>query len=412
MYQLNGNLDVIVLTIGTEERVTRELLAVVNMRNWSSSAFHFDRYLTSLRHPSIGQYISSAHGCIAFVDYDRNPDEAAETAQYLSKVFPGKVLIVAVGKRPTSAVILAAMRAGCSEYFTKFSAQQELDVILDRFQESCFTEMESHATNGSVLSILGAKGGMGATSVAVHLAAFLAQYHQRKTLLIDQQQMLGHACVYLGVDGEHHTLSEVVRNLKRMDSELLRGFVAHHPSGLHVLSSPDASISHEPVDAQEFARTVEFLRGEYDYIIMDCDRRQPDLWPSIANASAEILMVTTPEVAAVRDLSRIADGLVVTEGTSSKLKVILNRYTAPHAVAAEQIEKVLKLPIALKLPDSPGEMVHASNSGNTLKFPGPSQLATALHGWSSKLADINAKTSPARKEEKTASRWRQLIPAW
>lgn len=412
MYQLNGNLDVIVLTIGTEERVTRELLAVVNMRNWSSSAFHFDRYLTSLRHPSIGQYISSAHGCIAFVDYDRNPDEAAETAQYLSKVFPGKVLIVAVGKRPTSAVILAAMRAGCSEYFTKFSAQQELDVILDRFQESCFTEMESHATNGSVLSILGAKGGMGATSVAVHLAAFLAQYHQRKTLLIDQQQMLGHACVYLGVDGEHHTLSEVVRNLKRMDSELLRGFVAHHPSGLHVLSSPDASISHEPVDAQEFARTVEFLRGEYDYIIMDCDRRQPDLWPSIADASAEILMVTTPEVAAVRDLSRIADGLVVTEGTSSKLKVILNRYTAPHAVAAEQIEKVLKLPIALKLPDSPGEMVHASNSGNTLKFPGPSQLATALHGWSSKLADINAKTSPARKEEKTASRWRQLIPAW
>ncbi|MEG9431145.1 AAA family ATPase [Terriglobus sp. ADX1] len=412
MYQLNGNLDVIVLTIGTEERVTRELLEVVNMRNWSSSAFHFDRYLTSLRHPSIGQYISSAHGCIAFVDYDRNPDEAAETAQYLSKVFPGKVLIVAVGKRPTSAVILAAMRAGCSEYFTKFSAQQELDVILDRFQESCFTEMESHATNGSVLSILGAKGGVGATSVAVHLAAFLAQYHQRKTLLIDQQQMLGHACVYLGVDGEHHTLAEVVRNLKRMDSELLRGFVAHHPSGLHVLSSPDASISHEPVDAQEFARTVEFLRGEYDYIIMDCDRRQPDLWPSIANASSEILMVTTPEVAAVRDLSRIADGLVVTEGTSSKLKVILNRYTAPHAVAAEQIEKVLKLPIALKLPDSPGEMVHASNSGNTLKFPGPSQLATALHGWSSKLADINAKPAPARKEEKTASRWRQLMPAW
>lgn len=412
MYQLNGNLDVVVLTIGTEERVTRELIEAVNMRNWSSSVFHFDRYLTALRHPSIGQYISSSHGCIAFVDYDRNPDEAAKTAQYLSKVFPGKVLIVAVGKRPTSAAILAAMRAGCSEYFIKNSSQQELDVILDRFQDFCFTEMESHATHGAVLSILGAKGGVGATSVAVHLAAFLAQYHQRKTLLIDQQQMLGHVCVYLGIDGEHHTLAEVVGNLKRMDSELLHSFVAHHPSGLHVLSSPDASTSHEPVVTQEFVRTIEFLRGEYDYIILDCDRRQPDLWPSIANASSEILMVTTPEVAAVRDLSRIADGLVVTEGTSSKLKVILNRYTAPHAVAPEQIEKVLKLPIALKLPDSPGEMVHASNSGNTLKFPGPSQLATALHGWSSKLADINAKPTPARKEEKIASRWRQVMPAW
>jgi len=412
MYQLNGTLDVVVLTIGTEERVTRELLEAVNMRNWSSSAFHFDRYLTALRHPSVGQYISSSHGCIAFVDYDRNPDEAAETAQYLSKTFPGKVLIVAVGKRPTSAAILAAMRAGCSEYFIKNASQQELDVILDRFQDYCFAETESHATHGVVLSILGAKGGVGATSIAVHLAAFLAQYHQRKTLLIDQQQMLGHVCVYLGIDGEHHTLAEVVGNLKRMDSELLHGFVAHHPSGLHVLSSPDASTRHDPAVTQEFVRTIEFLRGEYDYIILDCDRRQPDLWPSIANASSEILMVTTPEVAAVRDLARIADGLVVTEGTSSKLKVILNRYTAPHAVAPEQIEKVLKLPIALKLPDSPGEVVHASNSGNTLKFPGPSQLATALHGWSSKLADVNAKPTPARKEEKIASRWRQVIPAW
>ncbi|WP_198137588.1 AAA family ATPase [Terriglobus sp. TAA 43] len=412
MYQLNGTLDVVVLTIGTEERVTRELLDVVNMRNWSSSAFHFERYLTSLRHPSIGQYISSSNGCLAFVDYDRNPDEAAETAQYLSKVYPGKVLIVAVGKRPSSTAILVAMRAGCSEYFTKHSPPQELDVLLDRFQQQCFTEVESHATNGAVLSVLGAKGGVGATSIAVHLATYLAQYHQRKTLLIDQQQMLGHACVYLGIDGEHHTLGEVVRNLKRMDSELLRGFVAHHFSGLDVLSSPDASSDQDLVPPQEFVRTLEFLRGEYDYVILDCDRRQPDLWPSLATASSEILMVATPEVAAVRDLSRIADGLVVTEGTSSKLKVILNRYNAPHALAADQIENVLKLPIALKLQDSPGEMVFASNSGKTLKYPGPSQLATALHGWSSKLADINAKPASARKQDKSVSRWRQLMPAW
>lgn len=412
MYQTNGTLDVVALTIGTEERVTRELLDAVNMRTWSSSAFHFERYLTSLRHPSIGQYIASSNGCLAFVDYDRNPDEAAETAQYLSKAFPGKVLIVAVGKRPSSTTILAAMRAGCSEYFTKHSSQQELDVLLDRFQAYCFKEVEGHSTNGTVLSILGAKGGVGSTSIAVHLAAYLAQYHHKKTLLIDQQQMLGNACVYLGIDGEHHTLGEFVRNLKRMDSELLRGFVAHHFSGLDVLSSPDVSTSQEPVPALEFVRALEFLRGEYDYIVLDCDRRQPDLWPSLANTASEILMVTTPEVAAVRDLSRIADGLVVTEGTSSKLKVILNRHNAPHAVAADQIEKVLKLPIALKLQDSPGEMVFSSNSGKTLKFPGPSQLATELHGWSSKYADVGAKPVLARKEEKAASRWRQLIPAW
>ncbi|MEK6398294.1 MAG: AAA family ATPase [Terriglobus sp.] len=411
MYHSTGTLDVVVLTIGTEERVTQELLHAVNMRNWSTSAFQFDRYLTAPRRPSIGQYIASSHGCLAFVDYDRNPDEAAETATYLSKVFPGKVLVVAVGKKPSSNTILAAMRAGCSEYFTKHSPQAELDVILDRFQDSCFTEMESTA-NGAVLSVIGAKGGVGATSVAVHLATFLAQHQNRRTLLVDQQQMLGHACVYLGIDGEHHTLPEAVRNLKRMDSELLYGFVAHHPSGLDVLSSPDGTTGQEVIAPQELARTIEFLRGEYDYIIMDCDRRQVDMWPSVVHASSEILLVTTPEVAAVRDLSRVADGLVVTENASPKLKVVLNRYNAPHAVGAEQIEKVLKLPIAIKLPDSPAEMVHASNSGNTLKYPGSSQLASALHAWSSKLAGGHVKPTPPRKEDKVGPRWRQLMPAW
>lgn len=412
MHHIHGTLDVVVLTIGTEERVTQELLGAVNMRNWSTSAFHFERYLTAPRRPSIGQYIQSAHGCLAFVDYDRNPEEAAETATYLSKLFAGKMLVVAVGKKPTSAAILGAMRTGCSEYFTKHSPQQELDIILDRFQESCFVEIENSTANGAVLSILGAKGGVGATSVAVHLATFLAQYHQRRTLLIDQQQMLGHACVYLGMDGEHYTLAEAVRNLKRMDSELLYGFVAHHSSGLDVLSSPDASTGHEPIAPQEFARTIEFLRGEYDYIIVDCDRRQPELWPSLVNASTDVLMVATPEVAAVRDLSRIADGLLLTEASSPKQKVILNRYNAPYAVAADQIEKVLKLPIALKLPDTPAEMVHATNSGSTLRYPGSSQFASALHAWSGKLAGVHAKPAPTPKAEKAGSRWRQLMPAW
>ncbi|MEZ2347763.1 AAA family ATPase [Terriglobus sp. RCC_193] len=413
MYHLNGTLDVVMLTIGTDARVTQELLDAVNTRNWSSTAFHFDRYLTTPRRPSVGQYIASSDGCLAFVDYDANPEEAAETSLYLSRVFPGKVLIVAIGKRMTSPAILAAMRAGCSEYLAKHSPQSELDILLDRFQEYCLTEIGSTAASGTVLSILGAKGGVGATSVAVHLAALIAQQHQRRTLLIDQQQILGHACVYLGIASDSHTLVEAVRNLRRMDSELLYGFVAHHPSGLDVLSSPDSSIGEHVIHPQEFARTIEFLRGEYDYIIVDCDRRQLDTWPAIANASSEIFLVTTPDVAAVRDLSRIADGLVITEGAASKLKIALNRYNAPQAVAAEQIEKVLKLPIVVKLPDSPAEMAHAANSGNTLKFSEDSPLAASLQTWSGKVAGMDAKPASGKNDHKKASaRWRQLLPAW
>lgn len=412
MYHLNGSLDVVVLTIGTDPEVTTELLGAVNTRAWSTSAFHFDRYFTAPRRPSIGQYIASSSGCVAFVDYDRCPEEAAETSRYLARAFPGKVLSIAVGKRSTSTTILNAMRAGCSEYYAKHSPASALDVVFDRFEASCFTEMESSDAGGTILAAISAKGGVGTTSVAVHLAAFIAERHGKRTLLIDQQQKLGHACVYLGVDGGNYTFAETVRNLKRMDSELLHGFVAHHSSGLEVLSSPDTAADSEPMNPQEFARTLEFLRGEYDYIIVDCDRRQADLLSSVVHAASEVFLIATPQVAPVRDLSRLIDSLLIAEHSADKLKVVINRYNAPQAIALDQIEKALKLPVAVKLPDCPTEMIHAANTGNILQHSGSGELPAALSRWSDRIAGIAAKPAPKQKEQKILSRWRQVMPAW
>ena len=63
---------------------------------------------------------------------------------------------------------------------------------------------------------------------------------------------------------------EVVRNVGRLDSELLRGFVAKHTSGLEVLSSADLCGGEIPVESYAVSRTLEFLSMEYDYVILDC----------------------------------------------------------------------------------------------------------------------------------------------
>jgi pilus assembly protein CpaE len=259
--------------------------------------------------------------------------------------------------------------------------------------------------------LLGAKGGVGTTTLAVHLGVYLAQLHGKRTLLIDQHVELGHACIYLGIDGGGHHLSEVTRNLDRMDSELLQGFVAKHKSGLEILSSPD---SHTSVvfHADEIASTLEFLRGEYDFIIVDCDRSQPELHPTLAHAATQFYVVGTPEIAAIRDLSRTVDKLLVLDNVADKVQIVVNRFNTPFAITREQVEHALKLPVSITIPnDFPG-LVRAANIGEPIVPESSHVLATAMTKWADAIAGIEGQCRPRRGERKLLSMWRQTMPAW
>ena len=88
------------------------------------------------------------------------------------------------------------------------------------------------ATPGTIVSLMGVKGGVGTTSIAVQLAATISKVYGKRTLLVDAHPELGHACIYLGLDAERSHFANVVQNVNRLDSELLRGFVVRHALGL------------------------------------------------------------------------------------------------------------------------------------------------------------------------------------
>jgi pilus assembly protein CpaE len=404
-------LDVVMLTIAIDGEVIGKLTKAIAMRAWNVSTFQLDAYISPSRRPSMGPRIRSSAACVAFVDFDRTPEDAAETTRYLTQTFHGKVMIIAVGRNPSSQTILSAMRAGCSEFLSKETLTPTLDSVFDRIDNLHAVEQDQLTKRGAIHALLGAKGGVGTTTLAVHLGVYLAQLHGKRTLLIDQHVELGHACIYLGIDGEGHHLSEVTRNLNRMDSELLQGFVAKHKSGLEILSSPD---SHTPsiFYEDEIANTLEFLRGEYDFIIVDCDRSQPELHPVLAHAATQFYVVGTPEIAAIRDLSRTVDKLLVLDNVTEKVQIVVNRFDTPFAITREQVEHVLKLPVSITIPnDFPG-LVRSTNVGEPIMPESPHVLATAMTRWADAVAGTEGQRKPRRGERKLLSMWRQTMPAW
>jgi len=391
-----------VITICADPRVAEQFVEAVERKPWLLIAANFEGYISAQRRPYISPELKSAHASIALVDFDHDPEQALESIKFLRQVFP-RIMVVALAADRAPELLLMAMRAGCNEFLPKpFNPGALVDTV-DQMEGLFVVPEVIDEPKGTVISFFGAKGGVGTTTLAVHLAMYLGQCQGKKTLLIDTHDELGHVCVYLGLDGTRYHFHEVVRNVDRLDSELLRGYVARHASGLEVLSSPDVCGGGRPIDADSVRKTLEFLRGEYDYVILDCETDLDELTMTMIEASSCTYIVATPEIGAVRDLSRYVDSLIQHDFTTDKISVVINRFSSRYAVNVEQIEKAIRLPVAIKLPNAYMDLVRAVNLGDPIPPSRKGDFPQQFVRWAATLVGasqtpLTATTTVKKKE--------------
>jgi pilus assembly protein CpaE len=405
-------LNVAVVTVCVERLATDQLLHAVDAMPWIVSSSSFDTYISASRRPSLGIDLRSVDACIAVVNFDINPTLAAETAIYLTQTIDSRLIVIALTKDTDPAMLLSAMRAGCSELLSAPLQPTAITQMLHRIAQVWLTSTMQGKPGGSVISLFGAKGGVGTTTLATHLAMYLVQCHGKKTLLIDNHPELGHVCIYLGIDGSRYHFHELVRNVPRLDSELLKGFVATHSSGLEILSSPDICGQSKTMDAALVTKTIEFLRGEYDYVILDCATPFDESNLAAVHLSEHVYLVATPDFGAIRDLSRCIDRLDQSDGVADKLKVVVNRLMPSQAIGADQIQKAVKLPVSIRIPEDLKELTQVMNLGKTLSIKSKSAFSAQIVKWSEKLAGTPHQVVVEGKEKKFFTMWHktQLHP--
>lgn len=394
----NSTLAIALLTVGLERDLTDKIVQSASEHRWTVSHDDFSEYVSAVRRPAISADAKSADLVIAIIDFDRDPQGASETASYLQQLFFGRFFAAALSSSSEADLLLAAMRAGCNEVLHSPLDGRQLADTFDRLERQWSANTGRTRTTGHILSFFGAKGGVGTTTVAVTLAYFLVRQKNKKVLLIDNHPEFGHVCLYLGLDGTRYHFDELIRNVNRLDSTLLRGFIARHSSGLEVLSSPETHDLTRTVDPDALERTLEFLRGEYDYILLDCDTNLEEASLAVMDRSDQIYLVATPDIGAIRDLSRYIDGLSRNESTSSRLHIIINRHSSHGAIAVEQIEKAIRVPVEVRLCNAYTECQRAINVGEPIGPDKKSEISTQFLRWVSILTgDETPKAQPARK---------------
>ncbi len=356
----------------------------------SSFVGEFHEYFNGERRPQFAPSLKSASSSVALVDCDPDPELALETMERLRSVSLKNLSIVAFSSKVDANYLLRAMRAGCNEFLHKPASAPALSEALQRFLSAGLADLAGHRRSGRVLCFYGAKGGVGTTTLAVHLASNLVRRHQKRTLLIDHHHELGHIALYLGLEVSPYHFDKLIDNVDRLDADLLEGFVVKHSSGLEVLASPDGCAPDHTSGAEEVQLVLNFLRTQYDYIIIDSSMTYNDLIPPILRASNEVILVSTPDVASLRDLSRRVEHLSLLESSTTKLRIVINRSTSDDAVTGEQIEAALRFPVWTAIPNNYAELLRSINSGEPISPQNRSPFAQQINKWTDKLVSASA----------------------
>lgn len=377
-------------TVCTDTSTVETAMAAAFNIPGTQFAGEFREYVTANRRPQFSPVLKNARSCVALIDFDQDCELALQTVARLHQIFLNKISIVGLGQQLDAGILLRAVRNGCTEFLTKPMSDVDLSTALNRFQVARTIDVEPPSSIGRVIAFVGAKGGVGTTMLAVHLAIHLVGQHGKKTLLVDQKPQLGHVALYLGLrDSEYH-FDDLLRNAERLDADLLKGFTVRHRSGLDVIASPEMPAGVYEAKGDDLGRVTQFLRREYDFILIDAAAPFDEPEASIVHRSDEIYVVTTPDVAAVRDLARVVEILSIPEASMSKLRVVVNRLTAADSITANEIEKLIKFPTSVAVPNNYSELLRAINEGEPISPAKRCDFNQAVERWANRLTEETA----------------------
>jgi pilus assembly protein CpaE len=293
-------------------------------------------------------------------------------------------MLVALDITAQPETILAAMRAGANE-FLYLPLGANLRKAVARRAEVRVRPRENNRPSGKVLGFLAAKGGCGATTIACHLAVELGRVSAQRaehSLLADLDLQSGIVGFLMKVKSPYSVL-DAVENLHRLDTSYWNALVSAEWPGLEIISAPSGYLPKDPVPGESLGKVVTFARAHYAWTVVDLGCILNLSTITVIEEIDDIYLITTLEVPALHQ-AKLAVQTLVNAGFGNRLHVILNRTPQRPDVTAEELERILGLPIDTMLPNDYYALYDAFCKGKLL--PPGSHLSRQMSSFAMRLA--------------------------
>jgi pilus assembly protein CpaE len=311
--------------------------------------------------------VQQSHPDLAVVALDADHGKALQLICHLAAEAPD-LPILAVSGRGDGQSILQALRSGAREFLTQPVVLEELLIALGRLRQSRVLG-NGHSANGAAkadslsIAVIGSRGGVGCTSLAVNLGCTLAQDKSLNVALIDLDLALGDADVALDLMPDY-TLADVALNIDRLDMTFLRRSLSKHATGLSLLPHPvqleDVGLIHE----DHLQRVIGLLKASYSQLIFDLSKRFTPTDLASMRMADVILLVAQLELTSLRNVVRMMHSLGTEEGLGEKVKIVLNRVGAAETeITLKKAEETIGQSVFWQIPNDTKAMVGSRNAG-------------------------------------------------
>ncbi len=202
---------------------------------------------------------------------------------------------------------------------------------------------------GQVITVFSTKGGVGKTFVSANLAVSLAQNTDGKVALVDLDLDFGNAALALNVI-PRYTISDVVNEIRNLDQELIESYLIAHRSGIKLLAANSQPQMAEFINAEHIEIIIKVLQSAYDYVVIDMPARFYDPVDPAFHEADLLFLVTTQDVATLRNLKASLAALNSLNYPKHKIKMLLNKAESRSEIKPKDVETTLNSEIYGILP--------------------------------------------------------------
>lgn len=340
----------------------------------------------------------------AIIALDSDPQRGLQLIQQLAREAP-MMAILAVSSRTDGPFILQTLRSGAREFLTQPIQFEELLGAIDRIRSTApgvggypgqaegvpsgaMSVKTSAPTACKVIAVLGSRGGVGTTSLAVNLGCALAADKENKVVLVDIDLALGDSDVTLDIMPSY-TLADVAMNIAEIDQKFLKGALSRHETGLYLLPHPVQLDDVGMVTDEHLQRLISLLRAGHTHVILDLSKSfRPTDFVALQAADL-ILLVAQLELTSIRNCVRLMATLGSAEGLVDKIHLVMNRVGGDdQQISPERAEKTINRRIFWTIANDAKAMLGSRNAGKPLIAFAPKskvcqqvqQLALVLSG--------------------------------
>lgn len=293
---------------------------------------------------------------VILVGIEEPPARALQTIESLAELLPDSP-IVAYSSQTDAESARRAVVSGARDYLTK---PLKIPEMINAVQTALSQQERRHAlltgepiatpkSAGMVITVFGAKGGIGKTTLATNLATAFMTVNAGNAVLVDVDTVFGDAAMMLDVPAEM-SLVDAAARIEELDRDSMAKCLVHHHSGLNVLPAPFEPTDWRNVSTEAVEKVLALLAQTHDFVIVDCPATFTDLVAVALEQSTVVLLLTTLDITSIKDTTIAFKLLSGGMHTEDKIKLVINHATNVNSIREDDVGKVLRREVFWSIP--------------------------------------------------------------